>query len=196
MSAEALQTGRAGPQRIHQGEPRQPAAAPFARPLLEGDDEAGPVIFSHQPRRHDPHHPGMPTIARRHQAQPIRGIPQLCLGLFQHHRLELLSFSVLQVQLPGEPGGLRGIPAQQQIQAGGSLPHAPPGVDSRTQLKTQREGGRGAGAASAHLHQPTQPRMARLHQPLQPLPDKDPVIFLQRHQVRHRGQGHQIQHRS
>ena len=72
VPAVALQQIAAGEQRRVQIEPRDAPARSLADVAVERDEEGGPAVSLHHPRRDDPHHAGMPSLAGQHEGRVAR----------------------------------------------------------------------------------------------------------------------------
>ena len=109
VAAVALEQVAAGVQRGVQIEPRDAPARAFADVAVERDQERRPAVALDHARRDDPDHPGVPTVAREHEARIALRIARLLdlrQRLVEHPLVERLPLDVE----PLEPAGQRDRP--------------------------------------------------------------------------------------
>ena len=169
---------------------------PFTTPSFQRARQRRAILALLDAAGHDADHAGMPAGAVHHQHRASG----LCLrvgvrvGGVEHGGLHILALAVDGVEPGGERAGLDRVLAQQQAQAEIGLVDAPGGVDARAERPAER--GIAVGWSRARRRPPAEaarPGRARRPMTLRPCVTRARLTPHQRHDVAHRGQGHQVQ---
>ena len=188
MTAEAHEVLGARRQPGVQVVRRDAPARPASRLAVERDQQRGPVMALHDPRRHDPDHSRVPALAGEH----VCGLALVAgaLGLRGEHdaRLRVLALAVEEVELVGHLGRALVIIGEEQLEPGVGPLQAAGGVDPGREAEGERGGVHIAGVERGDLHQRPQSRPARARHGLEPLAHEAAVLAPERHEVGHRGQ--------
>ena len=139
VAAEGIQQSRASPERLDVRKPLDAAAASLACSVpVKADDQGRPVPAPRDTRGDDADHPLMPVAHSRHDRGMAFGVemrPDPLLGLERDITLDGLAFTVLVVEMRGDPSGLLRVIREQEGECLGGASKAARGVDPGTDLE-------------------------------------------------------------
>ncbi len=166
-------------------------------PLIAGapEDDGRPVKLAQHPRGHDAHYADVPHhLPFDNDVVPfwIKPAAHISDGRFSNAPLCLLSLAVARIQFPRQRQGFRDGLRPHEIKCLRGVLHPPRRIQAWSQLITHFIDAY-LSPRLADLFQGDESRSLRFPQSLQTMRDQHPVLPTQRHQIRHRAQGDQIQ---
>ena len=188
-------------ERIEQMKGRDAAAGALRNTVFGGvsQDERGPMKSLYQPRRHNAEHAAVPGVAGEYQRGVVFGHRDALT--FLQYRFHNLGFRAAAVrieciELLCERAGPVRIRRDKQLDHIRRGRHAAGRIDTRRDLKSNLPRRRRAALAqTGDLQQRAQSFVLHHAQSIQSMLDDDAILTRQRHDVRHRPDGHQLQER-
>ena len=172
---------------------RDTPAGSFGRFSVNGQEHGRQMVLLRHPGGHDADDSRVPAFLSQHQAPFRRTLfGQLAFRFFKDLLAEGLPFLVGRIQFLCQLfGGFR-IPGRQQLHCRHSVVQPARRIDPGAQAEADGAAVDGAARGHGHMDQGLEARQRTVGHPGQPFPDDLPVFVLQRHHVRHRAQGHQL----
>ena len=193
MAAVALEVAAGRGKPAQEVERRDGAPGPRALLAFERDQDRRPVMALGDPRGHDPDHARMPALG----GQDVRGGGALLghqgLGREAHARLHVAPLGVHRIELGRDRTGARGILGEQQLEPCVGPVEPAGGVDPRREPEADGAGVERARIDAGDLHERAHARLARRRQRAQTLAHEPAVLSHERHDVGHRGEGHEVE---
>ena len=140
--------------------------------------------------------PGMPAVAREHEAGValrIAGLLHLRQRLLEDPVVERLALDVEPLEPAGQLGGLDLVVGEEQTKALGRVADPADGVEAGAEDVAHVPGPDLPAAETAGLDQRPQPRPAALGQQPKTVAHENPVLADQRHHVGHGGECHEVE---